>query len=122
MSPGCLLSLLWTKLTHSKILYDLSQLPREQLPPLRDSLLSSLSPLVLANAPSGSKAVLVQLSLALADLALQMPEWADVVQGMIERFGKDPSTVTVLLRFLKALVEEVGNSRLTVAGVSDECV
>jgi transportin-3 len=60
----------------------------------------------------------VQLSLALADLALQMPEWADVVEGMIEQFGKDPSTVSILLRFLKALVEEVGNPRLTVAGVS----
>jgi transportin-3 len=60
----------------------------------------------------------VQLCLALADLALQMPEWRDVVQGMIERFGQDPSTVTILLRFLKALVEEVQNSRLTVVGVS----
>lgn len=103
-----------------QILYDLSQLPREQLPPLRDSLISSLSPLIQPGAPSGSKAVLVQLSLALADLALQMPEWADVVGGMIEQFGKDPSTVTILLRFLKALVEEVGNPRLTVAGVSTE--
>jgi hypothetical protein len=47
-----------------------------------------------------------------------MPEWADVVQGMIERFGQDPSTVTILLRFLKALVEEVQNARLTVVEVS----
>lgn len=60
----------------------------------------------------------MQLCLALADLALQMPEWADVVRGMIDRFGQDPGTITILLRFLKALVEEVQNSRLTVAGVS----
>ncbi|WWC71179.1 uncharacterized protein I206_105132 [Kwoniella pini CBS 10737] len=96
----------------AKILYDLSQLPREQLPPLRDSLLSSLAPLCQPSAPAGSKAVLTQLCLALADLALQMPEWSGVVGGMIEQFGKDPSTVVILLGFLKALPEEAGNPRI----------
>lgn len=61
--------------------------------------------------------MLIQLCLALADLALQMPEWANVVSGMIEQYGKDPATVNVLLGFLKALVEELGNPRLIV-GVS----
>jgi transportin-3 len=41
-----------------------------------------------------------------------MPEWSDVVPGMIERFGKDPATVAVLLGFLKGLVEESGNPRI----------
>jgi transportin-3 len=41
-----------------------------------------------------------------------MPEWQNVVGGMIERFGKDPGTVGILLGFLKALVEEAGNSRI----------
>lgn len=49
-----------------------------------------------------------------------MPEWDEIVSGMIERFGKDPGTVNVLLGFLKALVEEVGNPRLSVAEVSPE--
>jgi transportin-3 len=44
-----------------------------------------------------------------------MPEWADVVGSMIEQFGKDPATVNILLGFLKALVEEVGNPRLNVS-------
>ncbi|WWC88244.1 uncharacterized protein L201_003150 [Kwoniella dendrophila CBS 6074] len=96
----------------AKILYDLSQLPREQLHPLRDSLLTSLSPLCQPTAPAGSKAVLTQLCLALADLALQMPEWDNVVGGMVDQFGKDPSTVIVLLGFLKALPEEAGNPRI----------
>ncbi|OCF35078.1 transportin-3 [Kwoniella heveanensis BCC8398] len=96
----------------AKILYDLSQLPRDQLPPLRDSLLSSLSPLCSPTAPAGSKAVLTQLSLALSDLALQMPEWENVIGGMIDRFGKDPGTVVVLLGFLKALPEEAGNPKI----------
>jgi transportin-3 len=56
--------------------------------------------------------VLTQLTLALADLALQMPEWTNVVQGMIEQFGKNPVTVPVLLRFLGALAEESLNPRL----------
>ncbi|ORY31770.1 armadillo-type protein [Naematelia encephala] len=98
----------------AKILYDLSQLPREQLPPLRDSLLSSLSPLTQPGAPVGSRAVLTQLCLALSDLALQMPEWPNVVGGMIEQYGKDPSTVTILLGFVKALVEEEGHPRLPI--------
>ncbi|WRT66764.1 uncharacterized protein IL334_003727 [Kwoniella shivajii] len=96
----------------AKILYDLSQLPREQLPPLRDSLLSSLAPLCQPSAPSGSKAVLTQLCLALSDLALQMPEWNNAVGGMIDQFGKDPTTVIILLGFLKALPEEAGNPRI----------
>lgn len=41
-----------------------------------------------------------------------MPEWNNVVGGMIDQFGKDPSTVTILLGFLKALPEEAGNPRI----------
>ncbi|WVQ73550.1 hypothetical protein IAR50_003128 [Cryptococcus sp. DSM 104548] len=96
----------------AKITYDLAQLPREQLPPLRDSLISILSPLSQPGAPSGSKAVLLQLCLALSDMALQMPEWDNVVGSMIDRFGSDPATVTVLLMFLKTLPEETTNPRI----------
>lgn len=41
-----------------------------------------------------------------------MPEWTNVVQSMIERFGKEPATVVVLLRFLGSLAEESLNTRL----------
>lgn len=41
-----------------------------------------------------------------------MPAWTNVVQGMIERFGKDPGTVVVLLRFLGSLAEESMSDRL----------
>ncbi|OWZ62136.1 hypothetical protein AYX15_05702 [Cryptococcus neoformans] len=99
----------------AKITYDLSQLPRESLPPLRDSLLNILLPLSSPSAPTGSKAVLLQLCLAISDLALQMPEWENVVPTMIERFGTDPGTVTVLLMFLKTLPEEATNPRIPLA-------
>lgn len=68
--------------------------------------------MVSPGAPAGSRAILVQLSLALADLALQMPEWENVVGGMMDEYGKDPATVPVLLGFLKCLVEEAGNPRI----------
>ena len=63
--------------------------------------------------------MIVQLCLAISDLALQMPEWRNVVGEMIERFGKDPSTVVILLGFLKTLVEEAWNPRipLSVSGL-----
>jgi transportin-3 len=98
-----------------QILYDLPQLPSESLAPLRDSLIDSLAPLTQPGAPAGSRAVLVQLCLALSDLALQMPSWTNVVGGFVERFGKDPATVNVLLGFLKVLVEESGNARLPIS-------
>lgn len=41
-----------------------------------------------------------------------MPEWENVVPGMIERFGTDPAMVTVLLLFLKTLPEEATNPRI----------
>jgi transportin-3 len=82
------------------------------LPGLRDSLLGVLAPLTQPGAPTGSRAVLTQLTLSLADLALQMPEWTNAVQSMIEQFGKNPATVVVLLRFLGSLAEESLNPRL----------
>lgn len=44
-----------------------------------------------------------------------MPEWENVVPTMIERFGTDPGTVTVLLMFLKTLPEEATNPRIPLA-------
>lgn len=44
-----------------------------------------------------------------------MPEWENVVPNMIERFGTDPGTVTVLLLFLKTLPEEATNPRIPLA-------
>lgn len=44
-----------------------------------------------------------------------MPEWENVVQGMIDRFGSDAQTVGVLLAFLKCLVEESGNPRIAIS-------
>ncbi|KAL7422250.1 Nuclear import receptor [Cryptotrichosporon argae] len=102
----------WLEEFQHGILYDLSQLPRDALASLRDSILASVVPLSQPGAPAGSRAVVTQLCLALADLALQMPEWAGPVGETIERFGTDPGTVVLLLKFLGSLAEESCNSRL----------
>jgi len=44
-----------------------------------------------------------------------MPEWKDVVPGMIESFGTRVECVEMLLEFLKCLVEEAGNGKIPIS-------
>ncbi|WFD22937.1 Nuclear import receptor [Malassezia equina] len=91
----------------SKVTFDLEQLPSQTLVQLRDTLLHALDLYT-----SGPRVVQTQLCLALAALALQMPEssWGTVIPGMVERFGGTPATVGTLLEFLTVLPEEVTNN------------
>lgn len=95
----------------SKVTYDLHQLDPSFIPSLRDSLVSALG--TLAGSP---KTVVVQLSLALAGLALQFPDWQETaVQSMIDKFGQNPATVPTLLEFLTVLPEEItSNTKIPV--------
>ncbi|KAI8336541.1 armadillo-type protein [Chlamydoabsidia padenii] len=90
-----------------KITYDLRELDMNHRSSLRDSLVQ----LLWASA-SGPKSIMVQLCLALADLAAQFMEWKTVVQDVVDRFGSVPETASCLLEFLKVLPEEMGNNRL----------
>lgn len=63
----------------------------------------------------GARPILVQVCLALADLAVQMVEWEHVVHGLIEDLGKDVTMVPALLEFLRVLPEEVGNPKIAMA-------
>lgn len=94
-----------------KVTYDLHQLDPSFIPPLRDTLLTALESLT-----GSPKTITVQLSLALAGLALQFPDWQDsAVQSVIDRFGQNPATVPTLLEFLAVLPEEIsGNSKIPV--------
>lgn len=87
----------------SKATYDLDQLAGTSQEQLRDTLLHALDMYA-----AGPRVIQTQLCLALAVLALQMPEerWGNVVPSMITRFGGAPSTVGVLLEFLTVLPEE----------------
>lgn len=66
--------------------------------------------------------MITQLCLAVSGLALQLPQWDNAVQTMIESFGTNPATVPVLLQFLTVLPEELAsNTRIPVTvGQSSE--
>ncbi|KAF2452741.1 armadillo-type protein [Lineolata rhizophorae] len=89
-----------------KITYDLHQLPREALAGLRDSLISSL-----AAFRAGPKPVRTQLCVSLANLAIQMTEWKDVLPLVISTLGGDPASIPSVLEFLRVLPEEVTEGR-----------
>ncbi|KAG5650654.1 hypothetical protein H0H81_011476 [Sphagnurus paluster] len=94
----------------SKVTYDLHQVDQENLPALRDTILSALD-----RYHTGPRNIIVQLCLALAGIALQMPSWPDAVQTMIESFGRNPRTVPLLLQFLTLLPEELnGNTKIPI--------
>ncbi|MBW0475818.1 hypothetical protein O181_015533 [Austropuccinia psidii MF-1] len=95
----------------SKITFDLDQLPPNHRLQLRESLLSALEHFSITS----SKILVVQLCLALADLALQLPEWPTVVADMTEKYGKNPETVPALIEFLTVLPQEmIGNSKIKI--------
>ncbi|KAK3678287.1 Nuclear import receptor [Recurvomyces mirabilis] len=89
-----------------KIIFDFHQLPREALPQLRDTMLS-----LLATYAKGPKPVRTQLSVSLANLAIQMLEWKDVLQTVVSRLGNDASSIACVLEFLHVLPEEVTEGR-----------
>ena len=94
-----------------QVTFDLNQVPAAHHLQLRDTLLTALR-----GCAQGPRTVITQLCLALAGLALQVPQWENVVQSMYDMFGRDPATVPVLLEFLTVLPEELsGNSKIPVS-------
>lgn len=85
--------------------YDLHQVNPPDLLPLRDTLLTALE-----RYQSGPRTIIVQLCLAISGLALQLPSWDNVVQNMIDSFGRNPATVPTLLQFLTLLPEELNSN------------
>jgi transportin-3 len=86
---------------------DLHQVPRDVLPSLRQSLLE-----LLLKFKNGPKPIRTQLCIALAHLAIQMTEWKNVLQSMMEAFSHEGSGATsCFLEFLKVLSEEITEGR-----------
>jgi transportin-3 len=93
------------------VTYDLNQVDPANLLPLRDTLLAALQ-----TYNAGPRTIIVQLSLAIAGLALQLPAWEDPVQDLITSFGRNPTTVPTFLEFLTVLPEEITtNTRIPVS-------
>lgn len=106
-SDICTSPLLRVATPNPQITYDLDQLPQEQRLPLKDTL--------IANLKTTPKASRTQLCLALADLLLQLPEWQNPTQEVIQHLGNDPATVLALLEFLHVLPQEMtGNIRINI--------
>lgn len=89
-----------------KIVYDLHQVPRPQLPELRASIMRNL-----ATFHAGPKPIRLQLCVCLANLAIQMTEWKDVLKDVVNTLGTDAATLPCLLDFLRVLPEEVTHGR-----------
>ncbi|KNG52157.1 arm repeat-containing protein [Stemphylium lycopersici] len=89
-----------------KIVYDLHQVPRAQLPELRASIMRNL-----AIFHAGPKPIRLQLCVCLANLAIQMTEWKDVLKDVVNSLGSDPATLPCVLDFLRVLPEEVTHGR-----------
>jgi transportin-3 len=89
-----------------KIVFDFYQLPREALPQLRDSILSLLSTYA-----KGPKPIRTQLCVCLANVAIQMLEWKDVLQTVVGALGSDPNSIACVLEFIHVLPEEVTQGR-----------
>lgn len=89
-----------------KIVYDLHQVPRPQLPELRASIMRNL-----ATFHAGPKPIRLQLCVCLANLAIQMTEWKNVLTDVVNTLGTDPATLPCVLDFLRVLPEEVTHGR-----------
>lgn len=87
-----------------KIIYDVPQLPRSALGELRDTLLSLLQEF---RTERKYRIIRTQLNVCLAILAIQMTEWKDVLEVVMEKLGNDADGSICLLEFLKVLPEEV---------------
>lgn len=65
----------------------------------------------LAVYAKGPKPIRVQLCVALANLAIQMLEWKDVLQTVVGTLGSDQKSIACVLEFLHVLPEEVTEGR-----------
>ncbi|ODQ68212.1 ARM repeat-containing protein [Nadsonia fulvescens var. elongata DSM 6958] len=92
----------------SKIIYDLHQVPNEAREQLKDSMIQ-----LLITYKSGPKIIAVQLSVALANLALQYISWKNVVQEMVSKLSGDIESCGCLLEFLRVLPEELSDMKRT---------
>ncbi|KAL8917412.1 MAG: hypothetical protein Q9208_007967 [Pyrenodesmia sp. 3 TL-2023] len=87
-----------------KITYDLDQLPRDSLPSLRDSILN-----LLISFREGPRPIRTQLCVCLANLAIQMLEWKNVLGQVGSTLGSGAGDC--VLEFLRILPEEVTEGR-----------
>jgi transportin-3 len=93
----------------------LTQVSPAELTAVRTQILSLLSLFA-----SGPKPIRVQLCVCLANLAIQMKDWKDVLPVVVSSLGNQAESHACILDFLRVLPEEVTEGRkitLTVRGL-----
>ncbi|GME81999.1 unnamed protein product [Ambrosiozyma monospora] len=90
----------------SKVQYDFSQLPKESLVSLKDSLIQLL---IAYNGKS--RLITTQLCISLTYFALQFLEWSNAVQEIINLLS--PNSMPTLLEFLTILPQETMDVKKT---------
>ncbi|XP_046845172.1 transportin-3-like [Xenia sp. Carnegie-2017] len=93
----------------TKIQYFFHELQPVQYESLKNSLLDHVTQL-----HNSTQAILTQLCLAIADLAIQMPQWPSPVKDLVERFSKTMEMIPALLELLQYLAEEVKSEHLRI--------
>ncbi|PRT55734.1 Uncharacterized protein C11G11.07 [Wickerhamiella sorbophila] len=89
----------------TKVSLDLHQVPHNQLMHLKQQFMT----LLMQNC-STTPQVATQLCLALATLAIQLPEWTNVAEEMISALGSD-DTIIILYEFLRVFPDEIQSPR-----------
>ncbi|KAI6658101.1 transportin-3-like [Oopsacas minuta] len=85
-----------------KIKEHFDEIPVESHNALKDSLITNI-----LSMPDANKTITTQLGLALADLAIVLPSWTNIVDDFINKFSTDLSCVPFLLTLLTLLPEEL---------------
>ncbi|XP_067945637.1 transportin-3-like isoform X2 [Watersipora subatra] len=98
----------WLESFQKSIQHHFYELPPESHGCLKDSLLNHIA----SCDNNTTAAVITQLSLALADLALLMATWKNAVPDLLGKFAPNPSSYHVLLEVLTVLPEEVSSRHL----------
>ncbi|KAJ2950305.1 hypothetical protein O0L34_g11671 [Tuta absoluta] len=90
----------------SKVQHNIDELPGDALLSLRNSLVAHLENITQET----SSAIVTQLCLALADLALQLPSWQNCISDLIKSFSN--KNHLVLLEILTVLPQEIDSPAL----------
>ncbi|KAK6028167.1 CDK-activating kinase assembly factor MAT1 [Ostertagia ostertagi] len=96
-----------------KIMKSLSELPKDAYLSLRESLISHLSYIDVSCHDQVADATATQLCLAVADLYIQVPEWKNWVNELLQRFSAlEGDRTRMLLTLLRVFSEEVQFSKV----------
>ncbi|ORX79807.1 ARM repeat-containing protein [Anaeromyces robustus] len=100
------LKLFSSQTLRQKIIYELQDLKQDAI-----ELKNSLTYLLFINKDKPNP-IIIQLCLALADLAILCDEWDNPIEEICELYGKNSEMISILFQFLAFIPEELNNEQL----------